>query len=247
MIKTAVKKKLEQRPRLFTAVLRLKRLRHWSRRWIVSSRTEITIEGYPRSGNSFAQAAFCEAQGRTCRIATHVHSYAQIFRSVQLAKPTMVLLRRPEEACLSLVALGAEQGNKDLETDGGRATAARYFARTLYEKVLEVRDQVIIAEFSQVISDFGEVIRRVNQRYGTHFRLYRNSDENDAGVFERGGNHLSPNSERDAIKQRLAHLLERDDFQTNIKAATAVYEQVLAVEQAQAARAHPSSHPYPYP
>lgn len=240
MIKFVVKQKLEAHPRLYIFVLHLKRVGHWSRSWIVGRKTDITIEGYPRSGNSFAQSAFSNAQKEKYVLATHVHSSAQIVRSAQLQKPTMVLLRRPEQACLSLVALAAEMGDIPLETESDLKKAEGFLIgnfteyRLFYERVLEVKEHIIIAEFSQVISDLGEVIRRVNNRFGTAFDIYDNSEDNDSGIFERGGHHLSPSETRDAIKKKLSDLLQKEHIQACIHQATEVYDRVVEVEQTQA-------------
>ena len=238
MTKALIKDKLEAFPRLYLGTLHCKRLGHWSRKWIVSRKTDITIEGYPRSGNSFAHSAFRIAQDRKYRIATHVHSHAQILRSVQLGLPTMVLLREPRAACLSLVALH----NEIAENDAAEVVfplACRYLAdnlrryRTYYERVLAVRGGFVVAEFQRVTRDFGEIIRRVNRRFGTAFNEYRNSEANDADVFDRGGFHLSPNPQRDALKASLERCFEDTVVGELAERASAVYTQMLELEAEQ--------------
>ncbi len=243
-----IKAYLENYPRLYLGLLRLKRFRHWSRDWIVSAQTDITIEGFPRSGNSFARSAFRSAEedqgGSPHKIATHVHSHAQIIRSAQLGIPTMVLLRAPRDACLSLVALGFQIEDANIsEKRLARAkldlinVLAAY--RRFYENVLKVKDQVIIADFNLVTTNYAEVIRRMNCRYGTHFPLYENNADNESKVFKEGGFHLSPNSKRDDIKATLNRYYSLDELQPSIADAQATYEKLLKIEQEQAARYQP--------
>jgi hypothetical protein len=238
MNKAAIKQKLESYPRLFLGALSLKRFGHWSRHWIVSKASDVTIEGYPRSGNSFAHSAFRSAQIQKTRIATHVHSYAQIVRSVDLSVPTMVMLRNPKDACLSLVALSNEIAERDAsEVKLSRAKQSlmenlRSY-KTFYEKVLQVKDGIIVAEFTLVTSDFGEIVRRMNKRFGTAFELYENSEQNDSTLFKKGGFHLSPNQQRDSIKDSLRQCFNSDDVESLVNDAMAVYEDMLQLERQQ--------------
>jgi predicted enzyme related to lactoylglutathione lyase len=239
MNKAAIKQKLESFPRLFLATLSLKRIGHWSRHWIVSKASDVTIEGYPRSGNSFSHSAFRSAQTQKQRIATHVHSYAQIVRSVDLSVPTMVLLRNPKDACLSLVALSneiAERDPSDVELSRAKQSLLENLRsyKTFYEKVLKVKDGIIVAEFNLVTSDFGEIIRRMNKRFGTAFEPYENSEQNDSTLFKKGGFHLSPNQQRDSIKDYLRQCFDSDDVEALVNDTMAVYQQMLQVERQQA-------------
>lgn len=239
MNKAAIKQKLESYPRLFLGALSLKRIGHWSRHWIVSKASDVTIEGYPRSGNSFAHSAFRSAQTQKPRIATHVHSYTQIIRSVDLCVPTMVLLRNPKDACLSLVALSneiAERDVSDVELSRAKQSLIENLRnyKTFYEKVLTVKDGIIVAEFSLVTSDFGEIIRRMNERFGTGFEPYENSEQNDSTLFKKGGFHLSPNQQRDSIKDFLRQCFNSDDVEALVNDAMGVYQEMLQLERQQA-------------
>lgn len=234
-----VKARLESYPRLYLAALSVKRIGHWSRAWIVQPDTDITIEGYPRSGNSFARSAFQHAAGDQHKIATHVHSFAQVVRSAQLGIPTMVLLRAPRDACLSLVALSYQIS--DLKISDALLARAKIDLinnfrsyRTFYENVLRVGDRVVIADFNLVTKDYGQVLQRMNQRYGTNFPLYENSNDNEAEVFQKGGFHLSPNTKRDEIKAALKSCLDLEELQPSIADAQAIYQDVLKLERKQA-------------
>jgi hypothetical protein len=128
----------------------------------VSRTTEITIEGYPRSGNTFAVVAFRQAQDRTIEIAHHLHAAAQIKRAAHLDVPAIVLLREPSESILSLVVR---------DPHASIQWALRSYIR-FYSTIIPYLDKIVVAPFATVTSDFASVIRLVNSRYGTAFKEF---------------------------------------------------------------------------
>src|SRR5215210_2906944 len=59
------------------------RLKPSYRDLLVARRTQIVIEGFPRSGNTFAVVAFEQAQRESVRVAHHLHMPAQVIRAAQ--------------------------------------------------------------------------------------------------------------------------------------------------------------------
>ena len=66
-----------------------------------NDRTEIVIEGFPRSANSFAVNAFVLAQGRPVHVAHHVHAAAQVLAAGRAGVPAILLIREPTDAIVS--------------------------------------------------------------------------------------------------------------------------------------------------
>jgi hypothetical protein len=126
----------------------------------VSRTTEIVIEGYPRSGNTFAVVAFRLAQGREIEIAHHLHAAAQIKRAARLDVPAIVLIREPSEAILSLVVR---------DPHASMRWAFRSYIR-FYSTVVPYLENTVVAPFATVTSDLASIIRMVNTRYGTAFK-----------------------------------------------------------------------------
>ncbi len=190
---------------------------------VVVRDTELVIEGFQRSGNTFAVFAFEIAQGRDVKMAHHLHAAAQIVAATRMGIPTLVLIRDPEDAVLSQMVR---------EPGVGAGQALANWIR-FYEHVLPRQDRVIIAGFDQVTSDFGGVIRAVNQRFGTGFAEFQHTDVNVARCFDlieqRNREHYGvlseptvarPSAKRDALKDafrqqygvdRLARLRSRAD------------------------------------
>ena len=128
----------------------------------VSRTTEIVIEGYPRSGNTFAVVAFRQAQGREIKMAHHLHAAAQIKRAVRLDVPAIVLIREPSEAILSLVVR---------DPHASMPWAFHSYIR-FYSAIVPYLEKTVVAPFATVTSDFASIIRMVNARYGTAFKEF---------------------------------------------------------------------------
>jgi hypothetical protein len=140
----------------------------------VGDDTRIVIEGFPRTGTSFAVAAFNLAQDGRVRIACHVHAPAQIVSGVRRRLPCLVIARDPEETSLSFVIRNPHLSIRQ---------ALRGYLH-FYELLLPLRRAFVVGTFGQVTSDFGEVTRRVNRRFGTAFLQFEHTDQNVGRCFE---------------------------------------------------------------
>ena len=129
----------------------------------VGRETDIVIESFPRCASSFAVAAFRLAQEpRATRIANHTHMPAQVLWAVRRGIPAIVLIRDPEGAVLSHAIHSPALSVED---------SLRGFVR-FYEPLLAVRDRIIVGTFEEVTREFGAVVDRVNERYGTSFERF---------------------------------------------------------------------------
>ncbi|MGH2554667.1 MAG: hypothetical protein ACRDHO_02985 [Actinomycetota bacterium] len=139
----------------------------------VRRKTDIVIEGFERSGNSFAVAAFRLAQNRPVRIAHHLHVAGQVVVAHRLGVPALVLIRKPEDAIVSLLFRYPHLSV---------AQALRSYRR-FYEPLVPLRRGLVLARFESVISDFGMVTKRVNEVFRTSFEVFEHSPENAARCF----------------------------------------------------------------
>jgi len=167
----ALRSLIDTHPRIY---LLLCQARPKTRQITVSKDTEIVIEGFPRSANTFAVAAFTFAQGRPVKIARHLHAPAQVIAAVRRGIPCIVLIRNPRDAVLSLLVraprVSAEQALKD-------------YIR-FYRSIAPYRDKFVVGRFEEVTTDFGELIRRVNARFGTNFKPFEYTEESLQKVFQ---------------------------------------------------------------
>jgi len=138
---------IDTHPRIY---LLLCQVRPKTRQITVFKDTEIVIEGFPRSANTFAVAAFTFAQGRPVKIARHLHASAQVIEAVRREIPCIVLIRKPRDAVLSLLVrephILPEQAPKD-------------YIR-FYRSIAPYRGKFVVGRFEEVTTDFGPDLRR---------------------------------------------------------------------------------------
>ena len=204
------------------------RLRPNYRDLLVDRRTQIVIEGIPRSGNTFAVVAFEQAQRESVRIAHHLHMPAQVIRAAQWRIPTLLLVRKPKDAVLSWV----------IREPGVPIRQALKHYISFYEKAAEYRDALVEGFFEEVIRDYGTVLERVNAKFGTGFRSFVHSDDNVKGVFDRieelhrakRGGRLDekaiahPSAVKTGLKDALRKELEAPEVRKLTARAEAVYD-----------------------
>lgn len=204
------------------------RLRGRDRKLLVSEDTEIVIEGFPRSANTFAVVAFSLVQDKTVQIASHLHSPAQVIWAARRGKPVMVLVRKPTDAVLSLV-----MREPSISITQGLRRYVRFYAR-----IAALRRQFVVAPFEQVTSSFGDVIHRVNAEFGTSFVPFNHEEEQVQKCFEiieelnrrREKRErvveltiARPSPEREKLKHRFRLDLEDEGLRPLLSRATAVY------------------------
>jgi hypothetical protein len=220
-------------PRLFFPMIRLfLRLPGQGRGPVaaVSRKTEILIEGFPRSANTFATWAFLFAQERAVEVAHHLHAPAQVIRAVRLGVPSLVIVREATDAILSyLVRYPNVPACQPLK---------RYVE--LHERIRPCRRGFVVATFEQVTTDLGAVIRRVNDAFGTSFREFEHTEGNVRKCFElmdeanrqvHGGGRLRktfvsrPSEDKQAMKARVAARLEAPELANLRTRARELYEE----------------------
>jgi hypothetical protein len=155
--------------------------------------TEIVIEGFPRTGTTFAEKAFSLAQGRPVRMACHVHAPAQLIGAARRGVPAVAVVRPPEETVLSFVIRHSHIPIRQ---------ALRGYIR-FHEPLVPYRDRLVVAPFSEVTSDFGLTIRRVNERFGTSFAEFEHTEAGVRRVFEEIDRDYGGREERGEALERI--------------------------------------------
>jgi hypothetical protein len=209
----------------------LYRLARKDRARVVTPETELVIEGFPRSANSFARVAFNRAQKGKVRIATGLHVPAQVIRAARWRIPTLVLIRRPKDAVLSFAIrdpISVEQ-------------ALRYYL-SFYETVENYSDAYVLGIFEEVTGNFGRVIQRLNDRFGTSFSPFRHDERNVEAVLARVERNSKrkfgetqwenkasrPVAAREGTKRELERELERPEVERILLRSEAVYDRLTA-------------------
>jgi hypothetical protein len=133
---------------------------------VIGPRTELVIDGYTRSASTFAVYALQLAQPAPVRLAHHLHAPAQLVEAARRGLPALLLIREPRDAILSQLVQ---------EPNVAMADALTAYAR-FHRRLLPYRDRLEVADFEQVTNDFGSVIARLNQHFGTAFTEFEHSD-----------------------------------------------------------------------
>lgn len=136
--------------------------------------TPILVDGFPRSANTWTSFAFQELVGHG-KVASHLHSSQSIRTAARLGVPCVLLVRDPDDAVASLLTFDPGLRVK---------TAFRAYAR-YYEVAVKAADKVVVVDFKTAVSDFPEVVRRVNARYATDFPVDVAAGLDKEKIFDR--------------------------------------------------------------
>ena len=139
----------------------------------VSRGTELVLEAFGRAGSTYALYGFRLAQPRGVRVAHHQHASAQIITAVRWGLPTIVIVRPPVDSALSHMARHRVPAR----------AALRAWVR-FHERILPYRDGFVVTSFAEMTRDFGAVIARANERFGTSFAVWESSPENEQRIFD---------------------------------------------------------------
>ncbi|MGB5024325.1 MAG: hypothetical protein WBO44_03200, partial [Saprospiraceae bacterium] len=154
-------------PSIYTTISRILT----GRNCYTTKKTDIVIDGYPRSGNTYATYAFIAVQKSNFNVANHIQKKSQFLLAEKYGIPAILLIRQPLETISSLLI---RQPQYDPET----LLEGYYF---LYSG-LKNHNSYIVAPFDKLINNYGSIIQKVNDKYGTNFDLYEKTNENEEKV-----------------------------------------------------------------
>jgi hypothetical protein len=140
----------------------------------VNRRTDIVIEGFPRSANTYAFAAFSYAQGGDVNVARHFHAPAQLIYGLKFRIPSVMLIRNPNDAIVSYI----------LREKSISALQAFRSYISFYKPMLPYASQLVIGEFNIVISDFDRIIDAINKKWQKKFKLLEMDRNKEVKIVE---------------------------------------------------------------
>ena len=195
------------------------------KRMAVSRESNICIEGYPRSSNSYAVVAFHLAN-ENVRIAHHHHVLAQIYKSMDYHIPIITVIRKPEDAITSFLIF-----QRSFNVDLYIKTYTQY-----YKRIISLHDQMIIADFDTVVNNFNKVINAVNVKYNSNYRIINNLEYRQNEIFGklsevnkiyfRGDKNklMFPDDEREKLKHALKEHVMKNKY---LNFANTIYKKIL--------------------
>jgi hypothetical protein len=140
---------------------------------VLAADTGLLIDGFTRSGVTFAVVAFNVAQRRPVPLAHTLHAPAHVIAAVRRNVPSLVTVREPEAAVLSAVIR-----EPDVTIEQGLRSWIRF-----HGAIRPYREGFVVAPFDRVVDDYGSVIRQVNERFGTVFDAFDHTPDNVALCF----------------------------------------------------------------
>lgn len=132
--------------------------------------TEICIEGYPRSANTYAVRMFNTTNKG--HVAHHTHATGNVELALGFGMPTLVLLREPRDAIASACVYRKTSVDQELPA-----------WISFYQYVFDKRADLVVAAFEVVTSDINRVIEAVNVKFGSGFFLIEDLAGAEARVF----------------------------------------------------------------
>lgn len=222
------KQALELWPKLYLVLLKFKYRNHWFYKRIISDKTKIMIEGYPRCANSFAVLAFKRAQDIEVPIATHTHSHIHVLNAINIGTPCLVLIRNPSDAIISLKSLYIEATYDGKKTDP--QIPIKYLIKwyiRFYKNLIKHKDKIVIADFNDIITDYTTVIKKINDKYNSNFKLFIHTENNVEKIFSISGTHLSPSEIRNKIKEEVRNEYYSDKNESYRRQAEDIYKKFI--------------------
>jgi len=219
---------IRTKPSLFFPIMRI---RPKFRALLVSADTEIVIEGYPRSANTFAVAAFEYSQDRKARIARHTHAPAQIMEGARFSIPIILLVRNPQDAVVSLA----------IRDETMTVTKALIAYIWYHEAILDYIDNCVVADFSKIVNDYSRILNEVNMKFNKNYALFEHDKTAEDSIFrlveamemaESGGavreSHVArPSEARREIKGSLLNELSEATNARLLQHCEALYEKII--------------------
>ena len=202
----------------------------------VKRNTQLVIEGFPRSANTFAVFAVQNVQPEKLRLAHHMHVPAQIIRGVHWKIPTIILIRNPRDAVVSFTMY-------DQQISINQALKCYV---SFYKSVYPYRSKCVIASFEEVINNYSSIIQKINNKFGTKFVSLTPTRSELQGIFEkieevgkieaiRQGktecselNIARPSSTRASLKTELVEKLKEPENQKILQDSEKIYREFIS-------------------
>ena len=200
---------------------------------VVTPESQFCVEGFPRSANTYAVAAMLVSQSISIEvIARHTHLVGQVRRAIQMSVPTMILIRNPAEAAVSLKLFAPYLSLRQ---------CLRAYER-FYSGLLQYKDDLVIAKFEQVTDDYNEVLKQMNHKFGLDLksfdkatmevevfdlveqldkRIHRNNLTNEFTVAR-------PSERRRDLKKGMLEELGHNEYQSILDRCQNIYEAYIS-------------------
>lgn len=123
--------------------------------------TELVIDGFPGSANSFAVSAFVKSQTQPVKLMHHRHAPVLILRAIEQKIPVLLTIREPFGTVLSVTSRWPHIS----------VTQALQSYIGFYSKLKPYSYHFIVSTFDLTTQHLDRMIEAVNINFNTHFDL----------------------------------------------------------------------------
>ncbi len=148
------------------------------RETVVKPDTDLLIDGFPRSSNTWTEVLIREAGEDRLKLAHHAHAAAHVIKAQKLGVPSVVLFRDPDDAVVSFLTL--------LENRIDARSAYLDYVR-FYTTVWPMRGpDIAFFSFDDLTNRSAETVAYLAERFDLALSVDRVSDaQGGSQVFER--------------------------------------------------------------
>jgi hypothetical protein len=203
----------------------------------ITDSTDLVVEGFPRSGNTFMTFAIEDASDHSLQIASHVHQPSQVKLALARGLPTVLVIREPLAALSSYLVYGPH-----FSASGVIKEYCSY-----HRQLLPYVEWLLICEFSDVTTEMSSVIDRINHRYSMTIPPFNQSPSNIEHLLTQIVRqhklvhpHLdavqgapSPFADRRESSERMRQELRSPGHEAELAEATELYEYFSGVASEQ--------------
>lgn len=195
----------------------------------ITDETDLVIEGFPRSGNTYCAETFRLVGGPGFEVVSHVHHVAQVKSSIRRGVPTILVVREPVGCLASYLVAGPHATV--------RGVLREYIA--YHEGLHRQIPSCMVVDFAELTSDVDAAIGRANRLFGMDLRMLSSLGTTE-DVFEaieqdhldryKGAAEMTlpkPDAERRAINDRYRAALTDPRNAALLEGANAAYRSVL--------------------
>ena len=186
---------------------------------VIHPDTELVIDGFQGSANSFATAAFQLSQTQPVKLANHLHSPVQIIQAIEQEIPVLLTIREPVGTMVSLTSrwphVSVSQGLRS------------YIS--FYTKLKPYAPHYVVSTFEQTTQHIDRVVQTVNAKFNTNFDMVDVTEANSL---------LSPKSyapeelaRREPLKEKKRKELAAAKNAPLLEQANALYQTFEALAQ----------------
>jgi len=195
-----------------------------------NSSTDITIDGFQRSANTFAYVGF-SILNKNIKIAHHSHVPSQIIFSVKKNIHVLLLIRDPIDAIVSFyIFLNEEVPFKTIINSW----------KNFYLPLIVYKKKIYVSDFQDTIDNLELTIDNINLFYNTNYKskfngknfkeeIFKIVKKSHKNKFKKNLNNNSlaiPVDSRDEKKRILTSYIQKN-FQKEIKECKIIYNKLL--------------------